>query len=183
MLSALVQVVYVVAGTLIAAGLVAMLGDDSGNRALMVERQALVRQMAGSWKADHMPLQSLKIKEATARLLAKQELLATGASSTKSSATGGSSQQQPVPVTAVMSLDDMKAGNGDVKAQVAAKLFGAAAGMGGNSYEPPYEPEEDADVGVYEKRCAKSSLPTPPPSLPPSLPSSLFWSVRAVCLG
>ena len=147
--SALVQVVYVVAGTLIAAALVAMLGDNSGHRALMAERQALGQQMAGSWKADHMPLQSLQMKEANARLLAKQETAAV---------------QQPVPVMAATSLDDMKAGNGDVKAEASAKLFGAAAGMGGNSYEPPYEPEEDADVGVCPKDARRRAFP---PSLPP----------------
>jgi hypothetical protein len=151
--SARVQVVYVVAGTLIAAALVAMLGDDSGHRALMMERQTLAQQMAGSWKADNMPMQSLQMKAANARLLAKQEATAV---------------QQPVPVPAATSLDDMKAGNGDVKEEVSAKLFGSAAGMGGNSYEPPYEPEEDADVGVCPQGRATPRLPSLPPTNPPS---------------
>ena len=164
--SARAQVVYVVAGTLIAAALVAMLGDDSGHRALMMERQTLAQQMAGSWKSDHMPMQSLQMKVANARLLAKQEATAV--------------QQQPVPVSAATMLpDDVKAGNGDVKEQVSAKLFGSAAGMGGNSYEPPYEPEEDADVGVCRQGRRRRAFPHshPPSSLlfAAFYPRSLPW--------
>ena len=123
------QVAFAIAGTLMAAALVAMLGDTSGHREYLAAKQAQEKQMAGSWSADHKPLPNLMLKEANARLLAKQERLATKAPGDQTS-------------------DDDESGDGDVKESVANKLFGAEAGMGGNGYQPPYEVEEDADVGI-----------------------------------
>jgi len=136
-----VQVAFAIAGTLMAAALVAMLGDTSGHREYLAAKQAQEKQMAGSWSADHKPLPNLMLKEANARLLAKQERLATKAPGDQTS-------------------DDDESGDGDVKESVANKLFGAEAGMGGNGYQPPYEVEEDADVGVCPEARA---LPCAPP--------------------
>jgi hypothetical protein len=119
------QVAAVIAGTLVSAALVAMLGDTSGHEALLSARKAQEKQLrAGSWAADH----SSKMMQLEAKTKALNKL-ATKAPGDQSS-------------------DDDESGNGDVSATVANKLFGAEAGSGGNGYQPPYEVDEDSDVGI-----------------------------------
>ena len=108
-----------------AAVLVATLGDGRGHEALLAARHAQEQQLAGSWAADHKGMMRLA---ALHKLWAKQSL-ATKAPGDQSS-------------------DDDESGAGDVKETVANKLFGAEAGSGGNAAAPPYEVEEDSDVGI-----------------------------------
>lgn len=126
--------VFAIAGTLIAAALVAVLGDTSEHEAYLAARSMQEQQMAGSWSADHKPLQTLSQVEAKARLMAKAEKAGLGKLATK--APGDQSS------------DDDESGNGDVKETMANKLFGAEAGQGGNGYQPPYEVDEDSDIGI-----------------------------------
>ena len=109
-----------------AAVLVATLGDGRGHEALLAARHAQEQQLAGSWAADHKGMMRLA---ALHKLWAKQSL-ATKAPGDQSS-------------------DDDESGAGDVKETVANKLFGAEAGSGGNAAAPPYEVEEDSDVGEF----------------------------------
>ena len=125
------QVALVIAGTLAAGVLVATLGDARGYQALLAARQSQEQQMLGSWTADHGP-----------RFLALE-------AKSKQKALAALATKHPGD----QSSDDDESGVGDVKESVANKLFGAEAGSGGNGHEPPYEVEEDADVG---------SLPSPP---------------------
>lgn len=121
------QVVFAIAGTLLAAVLVATLGDTSAHKALLAARHSQEQQMAGSWAADHKGMMRLA---ALRQLAAKKASLATKAPGDQSS-------------------DDDESGEGDVKETVANKLFGAEAGSGGNTAEPPYEVDEDSDVGLF----------------------------------
>jgi hypothetical protein len=126
-----VKVVFAVAGTLVAAVLVATLGDGRGHEALLAARHAQEQQLAGSWAADHKGMMRLS---ALHKLSAKHASLATFL------ATKAPGDQ---------SSDDDESGAGDVKETVANKLFGAEAGSGGNAAAPPYEVEEDSDVGQF----------------------------------
>lgn len=122
------QVMFAMAGTMIAAVLVATLGDSSGHRTLMAARKVQEQQMAGSWAADHRGLTRLAMKNAAkAKLAAKQAL-------------------QDAAPQASEEVND--AVNDDVSSTAANQLYGAEAGMGGNSAQPPYEVDEDSDVGV-----------------------------------
>ena len=120
------QVVFAIAGTLLAAVLVATMGDTSAHKALLAARHSQEQQMAGSWAADHKGMMRLA---AIHQLAIKKASLATKAPGDQSS-------------------DDDESGDGDVKESVANKLFGAEAGSGGNAAAPPYEVEEDSDVGL-----------------------------------
>jgi hypothetical protein len=120
------QVALVIAGTLAAGVLVATLGDARGYEALLAARQSQEQQMLGSWTADHGP-----------RFLALE-------AKSKQKALAALATKHPGD----QSSDDDESGVGDVKESVANKLFGAEAGSGGNGHEPPYEVEEDADVGI-----------------------------------
>ena len=152
------QVVFAIAGTLIAAALVAVLGDTSEHEAYLAARSMQEQQMAGSWSADHKPLQTLSQVEAKARLMAKAEKAGLGKLATK--APGDQSS------------DDDESGNGDVKETMANKLFGAEAGQGGNGYQPPYEVDEDSDIGLISSfPCLASALVST--QLPALLASSL----------
>merc|ERR1712216_196620 len=120
------QVVFAIAGTLLAAVLVATLGDTSAHKALLAASHSQEQQMAGSWAADHKGMMRLA---AMHQLAIKKASLATKAPGDQSS-------------------DDDESGDGDVKESVANKLFGAEAGSGGNAAAPPYEVDEDSDVGI-----------------------------------
>lgn len=123
------QVVFAIAGTMIAAVLVATFGDSSGNRTLMAARNVQEQQLAGSWAADHKGLTRLAMKNAAKAKLAAKQALQDAAPQAS----------EDVPSAAV---------NDDVSQSAANKLYGAEAGMGGNTAEPPYEVDEDSDVGL-----------------------------------
>ena len=121
----LLQVAFVLAGTLIAAALVAMLGDTSAHKALLAARSEQESQLlAGSWAADHRGMQRLALKTAAKAKLATK-------------------------VPGDQSSDDDTSGNGDVSSTAANKMFGVEAGEGGADHEPPYEVDSDSDIGLF----------------------------------
>jgi len=118
-------VAFVLAGTLIAAALVAMLGDTSAHKALLAARSEQESQLlAGSWAADHRGMQRLALKTAAKAKLATK-------------------------VPGDQSSDDDASGNGDVSSTAANKMFGMEAGEGGAGHEPPYEVDSDSDIGLF----------------------------------
>jgi len=149
------QVAFAIVGTLVAAVLVASLGDSSAHKAYLAAKKTQETQIAGSWAVDHKQMDSTGVKakdenkadvkqfmkteqqqQALSRLQAKHEAdtIAKVYQGTQLQFYAGAKPENE---------DD--SGIGDKKP---ADLFGEASGSSGNGYEPEFEPSDDADVGL-----------------------------------